>query len=152
MSKSLTRRALLSRGASLVAAFALALAVSACGNTAAPDAPAAQPQGDEPKIAVTVTIDASAADVEASTSELELDEGATAYDALVATGADVNAKESSYGMYVAGINGVAEGDFGDMSGWLFAVNDEMAEVGCSELVLEDGDVVVWSYTTDFTQM
>ena len=81
--------------------------------------------------------------------------GLTARDAAevlsVATGADVNASDSDYGMYVAGINGLAGGDFGDMSGWMFEVNGEMAEVGCSQLEVADGDVITWTYVTEFTE-
>lgn len=103
-------------------------------------------------VSVVVEIDASAAEGETLILGAELDEGATAYDALVEVADDVNASETDYGIYVQGINGLAEGDYGSMSGWLYSVNGEMAEVGCSEYVLEDGDVVIWTYTTDYSQM
>lgn len=146
---------LATRLAAVAAACALALTVAACGTTPSGD-PAGTAgtdarQEQQAGLAVTVTIDGSAADVEATTAEVSVPEGSTVYDALVATEADVNASDSEYGMYVMGINGLAAGDFGDMSGWLFTVNGEMAEVGCSQYELADGDVVVWTYTTDFTQ-
>lgn len=136
------------------AALAIAVSVAACGTAPAAtgdgsDAPSAQEQQAE--MAVTVEIDATAGEGELTTSELTLPEGATAYDALVATGADVNASDSDYGMYVAGINGLASGDFGEMSGWMFEVNGEMSDKGCSECVLADGDVVTWLYVTEFTE-
>lgn len=144
---------LLSRAAALTAALALAVTVAACGTAPSSGDAAgdAQQQEQQATIAVSVTVDGSAADVEATTAEVSVPEGSTVYDALVATDADVNASDSEYGMYVMGINGLAAGDYGDMSGWLFSVNDEMAEVGCSEYELADGDAVVWTYTTDFTQ-
>ena len=147
---NLSRRTLLSRLAGGAAACALALVVAACAGTPATtdDAPAAE---DKPAISVTVEIDATAGGGELTTHAGELDEGATVYDALVATGADVNASDSEYGMYVMGIDGLAGGDFGDMSGWMFEVNGEMAEVGCSQYVLSDGDVVTWTYVTEFTE-
>ena len=147
--KNLSRRTFLARLAGGVAACALALSVCACGGT-----PAAEQEAttqDEPQIAVTVEIDATAGEGELTSQDVELDEGSTAYDALVAATDDVNASDSDYGMYVAGINGLAAGDFGDMSGWMFEVNGEMAEVGCSEYQLADGDVVTWIYVTEFTE-
>ena len=148
--ENLSRRTFLSRFVGGVAACALALAVAACDA-----APAASSGGsgaeDKSAIAVTVEIDATAGEGEATSTEVEVDEGATVYDALVATGADVNASDSDYGMYVQGIGGLAGGDFGDMSGWMFEVNGEMAEVGCSQYELSDGDVVTWTYVTEFTE-
>ena len=148
-SKNLSRRTLLARLAGGFAACALALTVAACGGS--PTADQGDTAQDEPQIAVTVEIDATAGEGELSTHHVELDAGATAYDALVAAADDVNASDSDYGMYVAGINGLAGGDFGDMSGWMFEVNGEMAEVGCSEYQLADGDVVTWVYVTEFTE-
>lgn len=149
-----TRTAFLSRAFALTAALVLALVLGACGGTPASttddsgdSAPVGTVKEQEGSIDVTVTIDGSAAEVEPLTSELSLDEGATVYDALVATGADVNAQDSQYGMYVAGINGLASGDHGDMSGWLFAVNGETPSEGASKVELKDGDVVTWTYTT-----
>ena len=145
---------LLTRLATGVAALALALTVAACGGTPAAtgdDATADAGQEQQATVEATVEIDATAGEGELSSYDVELDEGATVYDALVATGADVNASDSDYGMYVAGINGLAGGDFGDMSGWMFEVNGEMAEVGCSEYQLADGDVVTWIYVTEFTE-
>lgn len=148
--QNLSRRTFLSRLVGGVAACALALAVAACDA-----APAASSGGsgaeDKSAIAVTVEIDATAGEGEATSTEVEVDEGATVYDALVATGVDVNASDSDYGMYVQGIGGLAGGDFGDMSGWMFEVNGEMAEAGCSQYELSDGDVVTWTYVTEFTE-
>ena len=145
---------LLTRLAAGVAALALALTVAACGGMPAAtgdDATADAGQEQQATVEATVEIDATAGEGELSSYDVELDEGATVYDALVATGADVNASDSDYGMYVAGINGLAGGDFGDMSGWMFEVNGEMAEVGCSQLEVADGDVITWTYVTEFTE-
>ena len=141
---------LLTRLVAGAAAAALALTVAACGGTPASSAGDATADAAQEQQA-TVEIDATAGEGELSSYDVELDEGATVYDALVATGADVNASDSDYGMYVAGINGLAGGDFGDMSGWMFEVNGEMAEVGCSQLEVADGDVITWTYVTEFTE-
>lgn len=147
-SKNLSRRAFVARVAGVMGACALALTLVACGGT---PAQSAQPQDDSTKIAVTVEIDATAGEGEKTSSDVTLDEGATAYDALVAAADDVNASDSEYGMYVQGINGLASGDYGEMSGWLYAVNGEDADVSCSEYTLADGDVVTWTYVTEFTE-
>lgn len=152
--KNHAEKSLLARLAAGAAALALALTVVACGGAPAAstgDATANAGQEQQATIEVTVEIDATAGEGELSTHHVELDEGATAYDALVAAADDVNASDSDYGMYVQGINGLAGGDFGDMSGWMFEVNGEMAEVGCSEYELADGDVVTWLYVTEFTE-
>ena len=148
--QNLSRRTFRSRLVGGVAACALALAVAACGAAPAASGDVSDAE-DRSAIAVTVEIDATAGEGEATSAEVELDEGATVYDALVATGVDVNASDSDYGMYVQGIDGLAGGDFGDMSGWMFEVNGEMAEVGCSQYELSDGDVVTWTYVTEFTE-
>ena len=142
------------RVAACAAALVLALTVAACGGapaTSGGDNVADAGKEQQATMAVTVEIDATAGEGEKTTAEVELPEGATAYDALVAAADDVNASDSEYGMYVQGINGLAGGDFGDMSGWMFEVNGEMAEVGCSQYELSAGDVVTWLYVTEFTE-
>ena len=148
------KKSLLARFTAGAAALALALTVAACGGAPAAgsgDATANAGQEQQATIEVTVEIDATAGEGELSSYDVELAEGSTVYDALVATDADVNASDSDYGMYVQGINGLAGGDFGDMSGWMFEVNGEMAEVGCSQLEVADGDVITWIYVTEFTE-
>ena len=145
---------LLTRLVAGAVAVALALTVAACGGTpasSAGDATADAAQEQQATVEATVEIDATAGEGESTTADVDLPEGATVYDALVATGADVNASDSDYGMYVQGINGLAGGVFGDMSGWMFEVNGEMAEVGCSQLEVADGDVTTWTYVTVFTE-
>lgn len=145
---TMSRRTFVSRLAAGAAALALAVTVAACGGTPAQDATTDDAAA---QIAVTVEIDATAGEGEKTSQDVALDEGATAYDALVAAADDVNASDSEYGMYVQGVNGLAAGDFGEMSGWLYAVNGEDAEVACSELQLADGDTVTWTYVTEFTE-
>ena len=152
---STVEKNLLMRLGAAFAALVLAVGLAACSAAPATDGSAAsgadESQEQQATISVTVEIDATAGEGESTTADVDLPEGATVYDALVATGADVNATDSDYGMYVQGINGLAGGDFGDMSGWMFEVNGEMAEVGCSQYELKAGDVVTWTYVTEFTE-
>ena len=47
-------------------------------------------------------------------------------------------------------NGVklGEKEHGDMSGWMYRVDGEFPDYGCSRYVLHDGQVVEWVYTCD----
>ena len=48
--------------------------------------------------------------------------------------------------YIEGINNLYEFDCGELSGWMYKVNDWFPNYGCSRYQLKDGDVVEWVYT------
>ncbi len=50
--------------------------------------------------------------------------------------------------YIEGINNLYEFDVGELSGWMYEVNDWFPNYGCSRYQLQDGDVVEWVYTCD----
>ena len=50
--------------------------------------------------------------------------------------------------YIEGINNLYEFDVGELSGWMYKVNDWFPNYGCSRYQLKDGDVVCWVYTCD----
>ena len=50
--------------------------------------------------------------------------------------------------YIEGINNHYEFDCGELSGWMYKVNDWFPNYGCSRYQLKDGDVVEWVYTCD----
>ncbi len=50
--------------------------------------------------------------------------------------------------YIEGINNLYEFDCGNLSGWMYCVNDWFPNYGCSRYQLKDGDVVRWVYTCD----
>ncbi len=50
--------------------------------------------------------------------------------------------------YVTGLAHLYEQAYGELSGWMFFVNDQSASVGCDQLVLSDGDQVLWQYTCE----
>lgn len=99
------------------------------------------------KVRATVTIDARADGGSSSSYAVSLNPGATAYDALVATGASVNARSTAMGVYVAAINGYAEKDQGGESGWKYAVNGSYPNYSAGACTLSDGDAVTWVYVT-----
>lgn len=112
-----------------------------------PESTSASPAPQESKVRVTVTIDARADGGSSSSYTVSLNPGATAYDALVATGASVNARSTAMGVYVAAINGYAEKDQGGESGWKYAVNGSYPNYSAGACTLSDGDAVTWVYVT-----
>ena len=51
--------------------------------------------------------------------------------------------------YIEGIGNLYEFDCGEGSGWMYRVNGEFPNYGCSRYPLQDGDTVEWVYTCDF---
>ena len=50
--------------------------------------------------------------------------------------------------YIEGIHNLYEFDAGELSGWMYKVNDWFPNYGCSRYQLKSGDVVEWVYTCD----
>lgn len=97
-------------------------------------------------VTVSVSVSSSAADGRVSGSaHPTFKKGATAYDALCATGLPVSTKSSQYGLYVSAIGGLAEFEYGGKSGWMYSVNGSAPNVSCGKYVLKDGDTVSWYY-------
>lgn len=97
-------------------------------------------------VTVSVSVSSSAADGRVSGSaHPTFKKGATAYDALCATGLSVSTKSSQYGLYVSAIGGLAEFEYGGKSGWMYSVNGSAPNVSCGKYVLKDGDTVSWYY-------
>ena len=122
---------------------------SAAGESAVSDGTSSSASADaQDVLSVEVTVDSSAADGSVSFSgTVELPAGANAFDALVATGLDIQSSDSQYGAYVEAVDGLEAGAFGEMSGWLYDVNDEVAMVAADAYELVDGDSVAWTYST-----
>lgn len=92
-------------------------------------------------------------------TEYVLREGDTVFDVLYRVvrynkiqfeyqGADENPFGS---VYIQGINYLYEFSCGSTSGWVYKVNGEFPNYGCSKYELDDGDVVEWVYTCDLGQ-
>lgn len=57
------------------------------------------------------------------------------------------ADENNFGsVYIQGINYLYEFSCGPLSGWMYKVNGEFHNRGCSKYELNDGDVIEWVYT------
>lgn len=48
--------------------------------------------------------------------------------------------------YIEGIHNLYEFDVGELSGWMYKVNEWFPNYGCSRYQLKDGDIVNWVYT------
>lgn len=89
-------------------------------------------------------------------TEYELFEGDTVFSVLSRAvrekkiqmeyqGADGNGYKT---VYVQGIHHLYEFSCGPLSGWMYRVNGEFPNKGCSDYELNDGDVIEWAYTCD----
>lgn len=50
--------------------------------------------------------------------------------------------------YIEGIHNLYEFDCGELSGWMYKVNEWFPNYGCSRYQLQNGDVICWEYTCD----
>ena len=50
--------------------------------------------------------------------------------------------------YIEGIHNLYQFDCGNLSGWMYKVNDWFPNYGCSRYQLKQGDVIEWVYTCD----
>ncbi len=48
--------------------------------------------------------------------------------------------------YIEGIHNLYEFDVGELSGWMYKVNEWFPNYGCSRYQLKQGDVIEWVYT------
>lgn len=151
---------------SCMLALAVGLALAGCGDDKAES-------DDAPKLTCTVEIRCDElVDNEALTNEdilpfiaedgailaaaaVEFAEGDTVFDVLKTVTKDnkipMDFEESSATTFVKGINNIYGGELGDMSGWLYQVNEESPNVGCADYVLQDGDAVVWYYSAGMAE-
>lgn len=75
--------------------------------------------------------------------------GSTAYDVLKlacnAHGIRLTARNTSYGVYVVGINNLDEKDCGGASGWMYKVNGTAPMTSCGKYKMDNGDNLVFYY-------
>ncbi|AJH76760.1 LPXTG cell wall anchor domain protein [Bacillus cereus ATCC 4342] len=82
--------------------------------------------------------------------EEQIKDGETALSLLQKVMGDkVEAETMSFGTYVKGIDGLMAGA---TSGWTYDVNDTSAQVGADSYKLESGDVVVFRFVSDWSNM
>lgn len=88
------------------------------------------------------------------TAKVEFYEGESVFDVLLReTKAEGIHMEFSFtpmynSHYIEGINNFYEFSCGELSGWMYRVNNWFPNYGCSRYQLKDGDVIEWVYTCD----
>lgn len=102
------------------------------------------PTSTVPSVAMGVSLD-----IQGKLIEVNVNEGATAYDLLVAAQKEgsitfAGREFSGVGFFVESINGLKQ-DGNKRMYWIYSVNGKKANVGASSYVLRDGDRVTWSY-------
>ena len=87
-----------------------------------------------------------------SETDIEFAENDSVYDVLVAAAREnrilLDASGTGDFVYIAGINNIAEFDYGELSGWMFRVNGDSASLGCGEYKVHNGDKIEWVYTLE----
>ncbi len=140
---------MMKRMAACASAMMLVAAVGLFGCTSAQEGSSAESSAqfstestiDQIQVPVKVTSPAGGNAV-AYDDTVTIGEGSTALDVLQATGLELDAQNSEYGMFVNAVNGLAtEG----MKGWTYTVNGDQVQVSADQTYLNDGDVVEWSY-------
>lgn len=132
--------------------------------------PAEEPKKEEPSCTLSVRcdtalsnkdmLDSSKADILPEDgvifpeTTVYFSEGESVYDVLVREmmNAKIHMESENTPMYksayIEGIANLYEYDCGPLSGWMYKVNGEFPNYGCSAYVLSDGDRVEWVYTCD----
>lgn len=85
---------------------------------------------------------------------IPLSEGETVFDILTQAAAAYHLRVVHTGVtaassklaYISSINDLSEYDFGDLSGWVYFVNEISPSVGCGNYVLSPGDRIEFAYT------
>lgn len=83
-----------------------------------------------------------------SGKRIELERGASVYDALKKSGLVVGAQNDRMGVYVYSIQSLKMKECGGKSGWLYSVNGSYPSKSCDQYILQEGDVIRWRYTCD----
>lgn len=84
-----------------------------------------------------------------SNKKKTVSKGDTVYDVLKEAcsenGIRLTASNSTFGIYVSGINNIDEKDCGKNSGWTYWVNGNMPMVACGKYTVNNGDEIKFSY-------
>ena len=82
-------------------------------------------------------------------TEFKAEEGDNATDVLKKICAEQKIPVDDSNGYVKGINGIYEKSCGDMSGWVYEVNNEPI---MTEYIVSEGDLITWKYVCDFSKL
>lgn len=84
-------------------------------------------------------------------SNIEIKSGSSAWSAIENA---LNSAKMPYinesGTYLTSVNGLAELDCGETSGWLYKINGKYLEVSMNDYILKNNDEIILHYTTNFS--
>ncbi len=83
------------------------------------------------------------------TVEVEANEGDSALDVLKKVAKEYDIQIDADSGYAKGINYIYEKSCGEMSGWVYEVNNEAI---MTDYTVSEGDLISWIYICDFSQM
>lgn len=83
-------------------------------------------------------------------TDTQVDEGKTAAYAIDKLTSHLNVINAS-GNYITSIGGLATGDGGPKSGWMYLVNGQFADVGIADYVLKGSDIITLVYIDDYEE-
>ncbi len=85
--------------------------------------------------------------------QCKYEKGDTVYDILKRAchenNIKITAKNTTFGIYVSGINNLDEKDCGSESGWLYSVNSVTPSVSCDKYDVNRNDKIVFTYICEF---
>lgn len=79
---------------------------------------------------------------------INVKKGSSVFDALKTVTKSKKIHLEYSGSYIEGIGNLYEFDGGELSGWMYSVNNDFPRVGCDSYIIQDGDVIQWVYTCD----
>jgi len=83
-------------------------------------------------------------------TKLTLDKGSNVLDAVEKALGISGIPFVNEGNYISIVKGLGEKDNGELSGWMYTINDQHPNLGVEEKILSNRDEIVFHYTDDYT--
>ena len=85
-------------------------------------------------------------------SKVDFGEKTNAFDLLVSNLKDKKIHFEAKDGYIKGISNIYEGDCGKFSGWMFYINGNLSEVGSTDYIVQENDVIEFKYVVDYMKL
>jgi len=130
----------------IASTISLLFALNACDTDLAEPKPTPDP---EKSATITIRTNPATPDAYEHKFVLEVKDDETVLSLLQRAGKENNIVVSITSGYVSAIDGLAQFDRGETSGWIGAVNGEALTVGADKTKIEAGDTIEWLYSYDW---
>lgn len=108
-----------------------------------------EPPKQETPVKQTVSVQVIGVNSTMMQGNIEVNSSSTAYSVLrelaKQNGKSISTKGFGSTVYVSGIDGLKEFDYGRSSGWMYKVNGTPPHIGAGAYYLKAGDQVIWYY-------